>query len=279
MSTTPSAADFTFSARNLDSSALHSGISTAFAAHGVAVIEDAIEPGHGHAMHAAIDHHFAAQDTALATYRANGKATRIFNCEVWTWNPLVETVPVAPFVAMLAHPLLNAATSAVLGAGWVASPGCLVMKSAPGGIGQSWHQDCPVTDRMTADQHHLFNLNRLIYPRDIRAEDGAVVVVPGSQRRGTIPTGEARESAQETLPGEVSLTPRAGTLVLLHGWTWHRVTGNRSGRDRTSINFRAYPQGCPADGPTRYGVYRNGTADHATGTVLAERGDAMVAGR
>jgi ectoine hydroxylase-related dioxygenase (phytanoyl-CoA dioxygenase family) len=272
MTTTPTAADITFSARDLASAAAIRDLAAGFAEHGVAVVEDAITSAQGSAMMDAIARHFAAKDTALATYRAGGSATRIFNCEVWTWNPLVEvTPPSPPFAAMLDHPLLNAATTACLGTGWLPSPGCLVMKSAPGGIGQSWHQDCPVVA-----ETHLFNLNRLLYPRDITHADGAVVVVPGSHRRGTIPAGGGRDEAQEAMPGEIVLTPRAGTLVLIHGWTWHRVTGNHSGRDRTSINFRAYPHGCPADGPTRYGVYRNGTADHYTGMVLEERGTAAV---
>jgi ectoine hydroxylase-related dioxygenase (phytanoyl-CoA dioxygenase family) len=267
---------FTFSATHADPAHIAADIATAFAEHGVVVIENAIERSRCDAMREAIERHFAASDTGLAAYRARGGATSVFRCEVWCWNPLVEAErPVPAFVDVLGHDLMNRATAACLGAGWIPSPGCLVMKSAPGGVGQSWHQDCPV------GEPHLFNLNRLIYPNDIGAEDGAVVVVPGSHRRGTIPTGarSGEEQAQETFPGEVHLTPRAGTLVLIHGWAWHRVTGNTSRRDRTSINFRAYPAGCPADGPTRYGVYRNGTADHYTGTVIESRGALAGAAR
>ena len=75
--------------------------------------------------------------------------------------------------------------------------------------GQAWHQDCP------PDNPSRFNLNRLFYLQDTEIDDGAVVVVPGSHRAGRISPG----LPQEPIPGEVVLTPRAGTLVLLHGHT------------------------------------------------------------
>jgi hypothetical protein len=53
------------------------------------------------------------------------------------------------------------------------------------------------------------------------------------------------------------LTPRAGTLVLLHGHVYHRVTPNLTDKPRNSVNFRALPAGVP-DWVTCVAVYRNG---------------------
>ena len=105
-----------------------------------------------------------------------------------------------------------------------------------------------------------FNLNRLFYLQDTEVDDGAVVVVPGSHRMGRISPG----APQAPIPGEVMLTPRAGTLVLLHGHIYHRVTPNVSLRPRVSVNLRAYPADVPRE-ITRIGLYRNAAYDFLAG--------------
>ena len=168
-------------------------------------------------------------------------------CDVIPWDPLAEGAAV--FADMAEGPALHGVTSAVLGDGWRPG-GALVMFNLPGGRGQSWHQDCP------AGEDAEWNLNRLIYPWDADDEAGALLAVPGSHRRGRIPGGEPHGH----LAGEERFTPRAGTLVLLHGRCWHRVTGNRTARPRISLNFRAYPAACQGD-PTAIGIYRNQAYD------------------
>jgi ectoine hydroxylase-related dioxygenase (phytanoyl-CoA dioxygenase family) len=124
------------------------------------------------------------------------------------------------------------------------------MFSVGGGRGQAWHQDCP------SGESTGFNLNRLIYPEDVTLEDGGIVAVPGSHKLGRIPPG----GHQDPMSGEVLLTPAAGTLILLHGHVYHRVTPNLNQRPRLSVNFRAFPVGVSAD-VTCVGVYRNGTVN------------------
>ncbi|MEM9301763.1 MAG: phytanoyl-CoA dioxygenase, partial [Pseudomonadota bacterium] len=64
------------------------------------------------------------------------------------------------------------------------------------------------------------NLNRLVYTSTITPElGGEVVVVPGSFRRGLLPAGDPHG----TFDDQVVIAPTRGTLVLLHGHTWHRV--------------------------------------------------------
>jgi ectoine hydroxylase-related dioxygenase (phytanoyl-CoA dioxygenase family) len=165
-------------------------------------------------------------------------------CDVLAWDPLLEGHPV--FCELAASEKLRRATAGVLGDDFETQTS-LIMFSIPHGRGQAWHQDCP------PEEVGLFNLNRLLYPSDTNLENGAIVVVPGSHKQGVIPPG----GTQDPISGEVVLTPRAGTLVLLHGHVYHRVTPNLTDKPRNSVNFRALPAGVP-DWVTCVAVYRNG---------------------
>ena len=90
----------------------------------------------------------------------------------------------------------------------------MVMFSKQGTAGQAWHQDC------SPDQAQIHNLNRLAYTSDISEEcGGQTVIVRGSHRKGLLPAGDPVGHFND----EVVLTPRKGTLILLHGHCWHRV--------------------------------------------------------
>jgi len=150
-------------------------------------------------------------------------------------------------------------TGAILGDAW--SPlYSMVMFSRQGTVGQAWHQDCPPEDSSR------FNLNRLVYSRTLSPGDGGqVVVMPGSHRMGVLPSGETHEN----LENQVIISPRSGSLVLLHGHTWHRVTPI-TGNFRFSTNFRVCPKGTP-DNITDICVYRNMRYRFSTAEVLEER--------
>lgn len=185
--------------------------------------------------------------------------------EVIPWFPqnpeLSEYDPAlaAPFDQLEEDPRLRELTRTLLGDGW--SPlYSMVMFSKRGTAGQAWHQDCP------PDDPRQFNLNRLVYSRDLSDEvGGQTVVMPGSHRMGELPAGEPHED----LEGQVVLRPRKGTLVLLHGHTWHRVLPI-TGEFRFSTNYRACPAGTPAD-ITDICVYRNMRYSFASNSVIEER--------
>jgi len=150
-------------------------------------------------------------------------------------------------------------TEAILGPNW-STLYSMVMYSKQGSSGQAWHQDCP------PDDPEKFNMNRLVYTRDLCSDiGGQTVIVPGSHRKGEIPAGEPHED----LEGQVVLSPRKGTLVLLHGHTWHRVLPI-TGAFRFSTNYRVCPQGTPAD-ITDICVYRNMRYCFASNRVVEER--------
>lgn len=187
--------------------------------------------------------------------------------EVIPWFPQNPDLPeysadaAAPFDRLEQDNRLRHVTKAVLGKGW--NPlYSMVMYSRKGTSGQAWHQDCP------PENASRFNLNRLVYTRDLSDDiGGQTVIMPGSHRHGELPVGDPHED----LAGQLVLKPRKGTLVLLHGHTWHRVLPI-TGPFRFSTNYRACPKGTPAD-ITDICVYRNMRYCFTSNRVIEERGN------
>ena len=178
--------------------------------------------------------------------------------EVVPWFPL--KLDVASFQRMDRDPDLKRATTCILGKGWQ-DLACMVMFSKTGSKGQSWHQDCP------PEKPRHFNLNRLVYTHGIDpANGGQTVVVPGSHKMGLLPKGEPHQD----IDGQLVLAPKKGTLVLLHGHTWHRVLNITGSHWRASTNLRVVPQGVPA-GVTDIGIYRNMRYRFSTREILENR--------
>ena len=177
--------------------------------------------------------------------------------EVIPWFPQNEGP--SAFDKVDAHEDLRQLSDELLGDGW-RSDYCMVMFSKQGTSGQAWHQDCP------PDDPAQFNLNRLIYTSDITDEiGGQTVVVPGSHRKGLLPAGDPKGH----FPGEVVLRPRKGTLVVLHGHTWHRVLPI-VGDFRYSTNYRAVSRSAVED-ITDICVYRNMRYQFSTSSVVERR--------
>jgi len=185
--------------------------------------------------------------------------------EVIPWFPQNPDLPdysaeaAIPFDSLEADQRLKQLSSTLLGDGW--NPlYSMVMYSSKGTVGQAWHQDCPPEDASK------YNLNRLVYSRDLSGDiGGQTVVMPGSHRMGEVPAGEPHED----LEGQVVLSPRKGTLVLLHGHAWHRVLPI-TGAFRFSTNYRVCPAGTPAD-ITDICVYRNMRYSFSSNRVVEER--------
>lgn len=157
------------------------------------------------------------------------------------------------------HEALQCLTTALLGQGW-RSDYCMVMYSKKGTSGQAWHQDC------TPDDPACHNMNRLIYTSDItESVGGQTVVVPGSHKRGLLPAGDPLGQFDE----QVVITPKQGTLVMLHGHTWHRVLPI-VGDCRYSTNFRALPAQAPND-VTDICIYRNMRYQFSTSRIVETR--------
>ena len=134
------------------------------------------------------------------------------------------------------------------------------MFSRRGTKGQAWHQDCAPEDPA------VFNMNRLVYTENISPDiGGETLVVPGSHRRGLLSVGPVDENFDD----QQVLTPKKGTLVILHGHTWHRVLPVHGGY-RVSTNFRCSPRGTP-ESITDICIYRNMRYRFETDEVVEER--------
>ena len=224
-----------------------------FQARGFLVIEDFFSPALMDTMDAKIRDYYGDSPE----FRHEEEFLEKSRTEVVPWFPQNEGVTI--FDAIDRDETLQALTTEILGDGW-AGQYCMVMFSKQGTAGQAWHQDCP------PDDPAVFNLNRLVYTSDITDEiGGQTVVIPGSHKRGLLPAGDPTGDFDE----QVVLRPRKGTLVLLHGHTWHRVLPIK-GEFRFSTNYRAAPAGVPED-VTDICVYRNMRYRFSTSEVLEER--------
>lgn len=224
-----------------------------FARNGFLVVEEFFELRLMDALDERVRRHFGADPAYVhdEEFLTRSKA------DVIPWFPQNEGA--AAFDAIDSDPRLEALTRAILGDGWL-NLYCMVMFSKAGSEGQAWHQDCPPDDADT------FNLNRLVYTRDITDKTGGeVVVVPGSHERGLLPAGDPTGEFE----GQVVLRPRKGTLVLLHGHAWHRVLPVKD-VPRISTNYRAAPKDTPAD-ITDVCVYRNMCYRFSTSEIVEER--------
>ncbi|HAA14124.1 MAG TPA: phytanoyl-CoA dioxygenase [Cytophagales bacterium] len=177
--------------------------------------------------------------------------------EVVPWFPQREGV--TDFDALEQDERFMGLSEAILGDGWN-NLYCMSMFSKQGTKGQAWHQDCPPEDASR------FNMNRLVYTHDITPEiGGATLVVPGSHKQGPVPAGVP----DADIEGQVTMYPKKGTVVFLHGHAWHRVLPIH-GAYRVSTNFRAMPKDTPED-ITDIAVYRNMRYRFSTEEVIEER--------
>ena len=232
-----------------------------FREHGYLVLDNFFDQALMDEMDAVIRNHFG-QNPQFWHEEAFLKKSRT---EVIPWFPQnpelneYDADGAAPFDQLEDDARLAKLTRALLGEEWNRLY-CMVMFSRKGTSGQAWHQDC------SPDIPSQHNLNRLVYTHDLTTGvGGQIVVMPGSHRMGVLPVGDPHED----LEGQVVLNPKKGTLVLLHGHTWHRVLPVNGGC-RFSTNYRACPAGTPAD-ITNICVYRNMRYSFASNSVVEDR--------
>jgi ectoine hydroxylase len=228
-------------------------LATDFWKEGYLVIEDFFDPTLMDELHELILAQFSGKFATCLTDEFSMRA----KTEIVPWFPQREGVK--RFDVIDDDTRLAVLTEAVLGAGWH-SQYCMVMYSAQGTNGQAWHQDCP------PESKDDYNLNRLLYTRNIVDEiGGQLVLVPRTHTGGALPAGEPHGHFE----GEITLYPRKGTLVLIHGHCWHRVLPVK-GKYRVSTNYRAAPAGTPDD-VTDICVYRNMRYQFSTKRVVEDR--------
>ena len=215
---------------------------------GCLVLEGFYEAAALEAVGQAVKNHYASAPAQV-------KADNFSQFETFTdpWVP--ESAELGPFVELQNDARLRSLTESVLG-GPYAEVFPLMMQTRPG-TGQAWHQDTQSHDPKK------YVLNRIVYPLASPPGAGGLYCVPGSHRMGRIPRGPS----QESLPGELRLHPKPGTLVLLHSFCFHRVSLNESQGCRYSVNLRCRPLSSP-ENYDNIGIYRNAGYDFRNQRVV-----------
>jgi hypothetical protein len=92
--------------------------------------------------------------------------------------------------------------------------------------GQPLHADSGAT----ADENGYWVCNSVWMLDDFTESNGALRVVPGSHRWGKLPEAGAKHA------GEVLVTGKAGTVVVMNAHMWHGGTDNRTDRPRRAMH-------------------------------------------
>ncbi|MEU6713378.1 phytanoyl-CoA dioxygenase family protein [Nonomuraea sp. NPDC046802] len=107
------------------------------------------------------------------------------------------------------------------------------VREPKGGHAQPLHADAIIDTRMDA-----FDVQLMYYPREVSAEMGGTLVVPGSHLRRT---NESDTGRYQNLRGQTRLTCPAGTVMLLHHGIWHGGRRNDSDVRRYMFKIRFNP--------------------------------------
>ncbi|MFO0725706.1 MAG: phytanoyl-CoA dioxygenase family protein [Myxococcota bacterium] len=147
------------------------------------------------------------------------------------------------FWALIRRPLFGEIAQALIGPEVAMYRAILMNKPAGGGTPLPWHQDGGRLWGLSKDPE----LQIWIALDDAPSGGGAVWVVPGSHRGGLatplgglIPREKAAE--MEADAKAVELPARAGEVLLLHNYTWHKSDPSTHGRRRRAISV-AYMSG------------------------------------
>lgn len=109
-------------------------------------------------------------------------------------------------------------------------PGCVMHqhhgthRNAPGATNQSWHKD-PYFHEVAVRHKHAFRIcMALYYPQRTTLDMGPTGIIPGRYSHTCISSTDCMQALEVDQP----LTVEAGSVVVLHGDTWHRAMVNYS---------------------------------------------------
>lgn len=135
------------------------------------------------------------------------------------------------FVELMSHPLIVAIWRQYLDEDMICST-WTANTTYPGYSRYGWHPDWPYqrlnqpwpTDRISGQTMWLLN--------DFSAENGGTGIIPCSHRKGHRPPPEM---ASDWHPDGEILTAVRGSVMVMHGATWHTARPNRSNAARSAL--------------------------------------------
>jgi len=132
------------------------------------------------------------------------------------------------FAEIVATPKILACVEHVVGPGFKLSSLNARSTNAHNGESQPWHADVGAI----ADERGYWVCNSVWMLDDFTADNGATRMIPRSHTWRRLPEpGDTR-----SLPGEVLVTGRAGTVVVMNAHLWHGGTANRTDRCRRALH-------------------------------------------
>lgn len=96
-------------------------------------------------------------------------------------------------------------------------------------LGQTWH-----SDGLSGTGYDVNELQCYYYPKAVKIEDGATMILPGSQCRAVDREAIAHYG---DIVGQVSLTVPAGTVAMTRYGIWHKAGPKTSSTRRGMIKF------------------------------------------
>jgi ectoine hydroxylase-related dioxygenase (phytanoyl-CoA dioxygenase family) len=135
------------------------------------------------------------------------------------------------FEEVLAHPALLPYIRHVLG------PEVKLSSLNARSVNPLWPGVQPLHADMAAvpDARGFWVCNTVWLLDDFTAENGAIRLIPGSHRWGRLPQ-EVLPDPAASHPGEVLVTGRAGSVVVMNAHLWHGGTANRTATPRTAVH-------------------------------------------
>ncbi len=129
------------------------------------------------------------------------------------------------------NPLVDAALTAILGAGYIMHPHRFCHFNPPGSKGQDFHKDSYEGD-ISANNHRCRWAMAFYYPQDTPKELGPTAILPRSHYYST--------SSAAHKQSELAISGKAGTITLVHYDLWHRAMPNKSEKKRYMLKFLFY---------------------------------------
>ena len=109
-----------------------------------------------------------------------------------------------------------------------------------------WHSDWPFNQRNAGHvpapyPDVVMHLTTLWMISPFTEENGGTLVVPGSHRSPTNPTGENEIDPKAPFPGEMRVRGEAGSVLLMDSRLWHATSPNKTTEPRAALAVRYAP--------------------------------------
>ena len=228
------------------------------------VIPDDEVEGVREEVEAAVTENRQRTDRLQADVRARGH--RIGATGVASTGDLVNQVP--GFGRYLAHRSIVDPCETIFGP-YVRISSVGAVMNHPGNARGYWHSDWPFNQTVASHvpapyADAAMHVTAIFMLSPFTEETGGTLVVPGSHRSATNPSGENGVDRDSPYPTEIHALGQPGDVLLFDSRLWHSVAPNNSDRPRTAVIARYAPWWL------NLSVQRPGTPDHTQ--IVVETG-------